>query len=408
MSPGARTRIASRTMRVPAAPLLDTVPAVASAIVWIRDGEGMVAWGEAARIDPGTGPDRFERASAALRALFERTDADDPVAAPGTGPVAFASFTFDPETPGSRVVVPSIVVGRSGDDVWMTVTAPLGSQPAPVTPGGTPGAWATSGEREFTRAVTRARAEIRAGWLAKVVLARCDRVDAAEPFDMPRIVRALAAAYPECFTFSFEGLVGASPEMLVRRRGSTVESLVLAGSMRRGRDPDEDELIGGQLQASAKERSEHAFAAASARDVLELVCDDLKADAEPWLLRLANVQHLATSLRGELEEPLTALDLAGKLHPTAAVCGVPATDALAIIRSYEGFDRGRYSGPIGWVDARGDGEMAIALRCAEIEGSSARLFAGNGIVAESDPDEELEETKLKLRAMQQAMGLSSG
>ncbi len=143
----------------------------------------------------------------------------------------------------------------------------------------------------------------------------------------------------------------------------------------------------------------------SARDVLELVCDELKVDAEPWLLRLANVQHLATSLRGELVRPLSALEIAGKLHPTAAVCGVPSTDALAIIRSYEGFDRGRYAGPVGWMDARGDGEVAIALRCAEIDGSRARLFAGNGIVADSDPDEELAETKLKLRAMQNAMRL---
>jgi len=400
------TVLRSRTVRLPVAPdLLDVLPALAGASVWVRGGDGFIAWGDAARIDPGAGEDRFVRAASELRALFGAAQSDDEVVRPGTGPLALMSFTFDPMSEGSRIVVPAFVIGRAADAAWITVTAPAdGLAPSPVVSSGSSG-WSSSGEREFTQAVVRARSEIRARWLAKVVLARTETTHAASPFDVRAIVRALASAFPQCFTFAFEGLVGASPEMLVRRIGSTVESLVLAGTARRGETPAQDEGFGAALVASEKERSEHSFAADSARDVMELVCSDLKVDAEPWLLRLANVQHLATSLRGELTESLSALEIAGKLHPTAAVCGVPSTDALAIIRSYEGFERGRYAGPIGWMDARGDGEIALAIRCAEIDGADARLFAGNGIVAGSDPDAELAETKLKLRAMQQAMGL---
>jgi menaquinone-specific isochorismate synthase len=402
------TKLRSKTVRVPSgAALLDAAPSVDGAIVWTRGGDGMVAFGEAARFDPGAGAERFVRAAHELESIFRSAEIEDDVRRPGTGPVAFLSFTFDPDTHGSRIVIPSFVMGRAGDDAWATITAPAGAQPVPHEAQTDTSTWTTSGEQAFTRAVARARGEIRAGWLAKVVLARCDVVDANQPFDVARIVRALAGAYPECFTFSFDGLVGSSPEMLVRRMQSTIESLVLAGSYPRGATQHDDERLGAELAASAKQRSEHAFAAASAKDVLELICSDLKVDAEPWLLKLANVQHLATSLKGELIESPTALEIAGKLHPTAAVCGVPSTDALQIIRSYEGFDRGRYAGPIGWVDHNGDGEIAIALRCAEIHRSKARLFAGNGIVADSEPDDELAETKLKLKAMQNAMGLTT-
>lgn len=397
------TPLRARTLRLAAPPVLHEL-AGADTFVWVREGNGFVALGEAARFDPGAGPDRFERAAAALHELFRGADVHDGVQRPGSGPLAFCSFTFDPDAPGSRVVVPRVVVGRSGDEAWVTIVeaaddarddAPPATMPAPA-----------DDEATFIRAVERARAGIRAGWIAKVVLARAVTVDADRPFDVASVVRRLAESYPSCFTFAFDGLVGASPELLIRRMGTTAEAVVLAGTAPRGATADEDAWIGAALAASPKERSEHEFAVGTARDVLELACHELKVDAEPWLLRLANVQHLATSLRGELAEPLSALQLAGRLHPNGAVCGVPVTDALGIIRRTEPFDRGRYAGPIGWVDARGDGEIAIALRCAEIAGASARLFAGAGIVADSDPGAELAETNIKLRAMQNAMGLA--
>ncbi|MGH8930077.1 MAG: isochorismate synthase, partial [Egibacteraceae bacterium] len=176
-----------------------------------------------------------------------------------------------------------------------------------------------------------------------------------------------------------------------------------AGSAARGADPGEDARLGEALRASAKNRSEHQLAVDSVRAALDPLCASLDVDAEPWLLQLGNVQHLATSVRGTLHRPVRSLDLAGALHPTAAVCGTPTTIALDHIRDLEGMDRGRYAGPVGWTDARGDGEWAIALRCAEVAGARARLFAGAGIVAGSLPEFELEETRLKLLAMQSAL-----
>jgi menaquinone-specific isochorismate synthase len=178
----------------------------------------------------------------------------------------------------------------------------------------------------------------------------------------------------------------------------------LAGSAARGRDPEDDARIGEELLRSEKNRSEHRLAVESVRDVLAPRCAELRTDAEPWLLRLANVQHLATRLDGELAEPVPSLVLAGALHPTAAVCGTPTELALDRIRRLEDMDRGRYAGPVGWTDAGGDGEWGIALRCAEVDGHRARLFTGNGLVAGSLPELELEETRLKLLAMQSALG----
>ena len=188
------------------------------------------------------------------------------------------------------------------------------------------------------------------------------------------------------------------------RRGSEVESLVLAGSARRGRTRAEDVTARAALLASPKDRREHDLAVTSVRDELTSLTDELVLDEAPGVLELHNVQHLATTLRGRLREPLSALEVAGRLHPTAAVCGAPADKALATIRELEDIDRRRYGGPIGWLDARGDGEWALALRCAEIDGSTARAFAGNGIMGDSDPEAELAETELKFKALLAALG----
>jgi menaquinone-specific isochorismate synthase len=225
---------------------------------------------------------------------------------------------------------------------------------------------------------------------------------ARAPLDRRLLAARLSKRFPECYTFIFRTLVGATPELLVRRTGRSVESLVLAGSARRGRDEAEDEEVGAALLSSEKDVGEHRFSVESVTDVLDGVCDELSSEG-PFLLKLANVQHIATRVTGNRRGDHSALEIAGLLHPTAAVCGAPRAAAMDAIRRLEKMDRGRYSGPVGWVDANGDGEFGIALRCADVDGTRARLFAGNGIVADSRPEAELEETRLKLRAMQDAL-----
>jgi menaquinone-specific isochorismate synthase len=209
----------------------------------------------------------------------------------------------------------------------------------------------------------------------------------------------LARRFPSCFTYVCDGLVGASPELLVRRTGRQAESLVLAGTVARGADDDEDARLERSLLDSAKNRHEHRLAVESVMATLRGAAVEVEADGEPQLLRLANLSHLATHVQAWLpHDAPTALALAARLHPTAAVGGTPTGPALDLIRALEAAPRDRYAGPVGWVDANGDGEFALALRCAQIDGTRARLWAGAGIVAESDPDAEVAETAVKLEA----------
>lgn len=373
------------------------------AVAWLHQGAGFVGWGEAARHDPGTGAGRFASAAAAVAGLL---DGADPHA------VAVASFTFDADVAGSFVRVPAVLAQSGADGVTVTAAAPADAATLPLTVHRLPEratadrvrfAGASVPDLLWLDAVAAATRLIDKDELRKVVLARDHAVWSKAPFDARVLAARLAARFPGCFTFIAEELVGASPELLVRRSGDTVESLVLAGSAARGDDDAQDRGRGDALLASAKDRDEHTYAVASVRDVLAPRCTALEVDTEPHLLRLANVQHLATRVRGTLAAPLpTALELAGALHPTAAVGGTPTDAALAVIAALEGMERGRYTGPVGWVNAAGDGEFAIALRCAELSGARARLFAGSGIVAASLPEAELEETRIKLRAMQSA------
>lgn len=384
----------------------------AAAVAWLRRGEGIVGWGEAARITLPAGQDRFTTAEKWLRALFESTDTEDQVEEPGTGPVAFASITFDPASDGSVLVVPQAVAGRRGGKAWLTTIGEAATAaPArqPLTPP-TEVRWHDGGLSApgWGRAVAAAVSRIRAGELAKVVLARDLCAHTAEPIDIRVLLHRLTARYPDCYTFACAGLVGATPELLIRRQGVQISSLVLAGTTPRGRDEAEDSRLGTGLLASVKDTEEHSYAVAGVRASLAPLCDPLLVDARPSLLRLANVQHLATNVTGRLAGGRDGLDqsvlaLAAALHPTGAVCGSPTETAAEVIRELEGMDRGRYSGPVGWVDARGNGEMAIALRCAEIDGSRARLFAGCGIVAGSDPAAELAEAQAKFRPMRFAL-----
>jgi menaquinone-specific isochorismate synthase len=256
----------------------------------------------------------------------------------------------------------------------------------------------------WRQAVEAAIDRIRAGELSKVVLARDLFARAQGPVDVRHVLRALARNYPQCFTFTVDGLVGATPELLVRRFGTAICSRVLAGTAwRSATDAAPDAELAARLWASTKEREEHAYAAHSAADALRPHCSELTVPTDPAVLALPNVVHLATEVTGTLRSGASALALAGLLHPTAAVCGTPQDAAAGVIAELEGMDRGRYAGPVGWMDAAGDGEWGIALRCAQIEGDRLRLFAGCGIVAGSDPDVELAETDAKFLAVRDTL-----
>ena len=381
-------------------------------LAWVRGGDGLIGWGEAATIAVPVSPDRFTVAGQALRALFDTAEPEGPAGQPGCGLVAFGSFTFDAARGGSVLVVPATVVGRRGGASWVTTITASGQDsspgarlpPAPSMAGPAYGAGSLTGA-QWQRAVAAAVARIRGGGLRKVVLARDLQVTSPVPIDVLTVVRRLADRDPDCYVFACAGLVGATPELLIRREGRTVRSRVIAGTAPRGSGPAEDAEIAVALAASAKEAEEHGYAVASVSQALAPLCTELAVAARPSVIRLADTHHLATTITGTLAEKASALQLAGLLHPTAAVCGTPAGAAMDVIRELECMDRGRYAGPVGWMDANGDGEWGLALHCGEVGGSDARLFAGCGIVAGSEPAAELAEARAKFRPMLQALGL---
>ena len=393
--------------------LLDLLPNHAP-MAWVRNGQGMVGWGEAARFVV-SGKDRFARAVRWWESLVGSAAILDDVRLPGTGPVLFGSFAFaDGPTP-SILVLPRTLVGRRDGRTWVTAVGlpdgdlkPSELMPVPAAPQRvrySDGALDSAGWRE---AVAEAVERIRAGELSKVVLARDLIAFASEPIDQRHLLASLAARFPSCFTFAIQDLVGATPELLVRRIGGEVASRVLAGTAwRRGAAdgvPEESDLeLAARLLASAKDREEHSYAAESAAESLRPYCSELHLPAEPDVLGLSNVAHLATEVTGRLRGDTCALALAGALHPTAAVCGWPRTAAAELISALEHMDRGRYAGPVGWMDGTGDGEWGLALRCGEVDGSRLRLFAGCGIVAGSDPDTELAEAQAKFVAVRDAL-----
>jgi menaquinone-specific isochorismate synthase len=390
---------------------------------WVRGGEGLVGWGEAARLEV-SGPGALAQAAAWWAEFTAAADVEDPLGLPGSGPVLFASIAFDPEAETSVFVVPEVVVGRRGDVAWITtvdidpghidlgavaLTAPedgKAEEPAPrlrYADGALdPASWCS--------AVGAAVRRIRAGELAKVVLARDLLVTSDVPLEPRRMLRRLAARFPDCWTFAVDGLLGATPELLLRRTGRELSARVLAGTAPRGAGADDDRLAAALL-SSAKDLSEHRLAVDSLVRALEPYCASLSAAAGPRLLTLANVRHLASDVSGVQRRTGSRgraglLELVGAVHPTAAVGGTPRATAVAVIAELEGMDRRRYAGPVGWVDARGDGEFGLALRCAELtpdDPCTARLFAGCGIVADSDPAAELAETQAKFAAVQAAL-----
>lgn len=383
-------------------------------LLWQRGGAGLVGRGEALRLE-FSGPDRLRQAADAWRALSASSSVDDQVGLPGSGLVAFGAFAFSSRSSARSVlVVPRVVVGTRGGRSWVTritaqgdgsatagapVAAPYGDEyRVPLLPG------AMSAD-VYRSAVASAVATIRAQALEKVVLARDLRGRLPREADRRRVLRDLASGYPDCWTFSVDGFLGASPETLVGVDRGAITARVLAGTSARGVGAEEDAAAARALLASAKDRSEHAFATASLLRELEPHTRSLTASAEPFTLRLPNLWHLATDVSGTLDDSSTALDLVDALHPTAAVAGTPTDRAIELLESLEPFDRGRYAGPVGWIDGRGDGEWAVGLRSAEIApGGAVTAWAGAGIVADSDPAAELAETAMKFRPMLDALG----
>jgi len=409
-------RLLVRTAAVPdPGDLLERIPQP-DVVAWVHHGAGLAGWGEAVRVTLPAGEDRFTAGEKWLRSVFDAADVDDQVQVRGSGPVAFGTFTFDASSDGSVLVVPRVVLGRDGrGQAWLTTINEPGEEAAVGWPPPANGLAAPTALRWqdgslpgplWEQAVAQAVTAIKAGHLRKVVLARDVFASAAADIDARVLLRRLAARYPDCFTFACDGMIGATPELLVRRDGPQVSALVLGGTLPRGAGEAEDLALGEELLASAKNHEEHAYAVDSIREALAPLCQTLEVDARPALLKYPNLQHLGTRVRGTLAgggTPKTALALAAALHPPAAVCGTPPGVALELIRELEQMDRERYAGPVGWVDADGNGEWGIALRCGQLSGRAARLFAGCGIVAGSEPAAELAETLVKLQPMRGAL-----
>lgn len=259
---------------------------------------------------------------------------------------------------------------------------------------------------QWAGSVAQAVDLITAGQIDKVVLARDLHVTASEAIDARWVLQRLSEGYENTWVFAVDGLIGASPEMLVRVEKGLVTSRVLAGTIRRSGDDEHDLALAGSLARSSKDLEEHEYAVRSVADALRPHCSSMNVPESPFVLHLPNVMHLATDVTGVLSDSTTSLALAESLHPSAAVCGTPTAAADEVITSLELMDRARYAGPVGWIDATGDGEWAIALRCGSVdpfEPSRMRLFAGCGIVAGSDPDAEVAESDAKLVPMRDAL-----
>ncbi len=376
---------------------------------WVRGGEGLIGFGEYKRFVV-SGPERFEKARAWWRNELLNFDIQNNVLGSGTGPILFTSFAFS-ENEESVLIIPKVVIGEKKGKSWISW---IGNRPQPkinqVANHENPLElrWSGSNGVEWQARVSKAIDEIKNNSLEKVVLARFIDCDVTPEISAQRLLQNLAAEYPATWIFSNAGLVGATPELLVRLSKSLVTSRILAGTIRKTGNDEKDLALAGSLARSSKDLEEHEYAVRSVADVLAPLCTSTNVPETPFVLHLANVMHLATDVTGVLTDsasPADIFELADKLHPSAAVCGTPTLIAKKIINNIEGISRGRYAGPIGWIDARGDGELGIALRCGQISetGKSIRLFAGCGIVNGSDPESEYAESQAKLLPMRSAL-----
>ncbi|WP_394248244.1 isochorismate synthase [Arthrobacter pityocampae] len=431
-SRGLRSITVARAAMDPRTGLLDHVVRN-DAHTWIRRGGGLVAYGETARFTV-TGPDRFTQAQEWWRRELAGAEVLDDLGIPGTGLIAFGSFAFSKTSPHeSRLIVPRVVVGCDGDGrAWLTLItadaeAELSAEAAEAAlaaylsepdAGRTPGPGDRLGpgvlsEDQYQRAVAEGVKHVQAGELSKLVLARDVVAHLETPVATAQVLRDLAVRYEDCWTYAVDGLIGSTPEMLIKVENNTARARVLAGTLDRANAPDGDpDYATRVLAGSEKQLHEHQIAIDSLTETLQPFTSSMTSHSEPFVLQLPNVWHLASDVTAQLAADddgrvPTSLALVQALHPTAAVCGTPTTVAGALIRELEHLQRGPYAGPVGWIDAGGNGEWGIALRGAVVETPTrVRLYAGCGIVEGSQPAAELAETWSKFRPMIEALGLS--
>jgi len=374
-------------------------------MLWTRGRAGLAARGAALRIEvPRDDP---TTAAKAVHHVLDQIEVDDEIDRPGTGPVALGALPFDVRRPG-ELVVPELVVGRADDDTgWITAITATGAEPVlpdlSTEPATEPRSFHVESERpvdEWCADLLALRDALRAGEAEKVVLARAVLVEADAPLSRRAIVERLRAAYPACMLTAIGDVVGASPELLVARTGDVVRCHPMAGTAPRSDDPTTDARLAATLIASTKDQREHRLTIDMVHDTLLPWCSYLDEEAEPSIVAMANVQHLATLVEGRLSAPAASvIELVTALHPTPAVGGSPRDAALELMARHEHLDRDRYGGPVGWVDAAGNGAWAVGIRSAQLRGDRARLFAGVGVLPGSDVDAELAETRAKLQAM---------
>ena len=405
---------------------------------WEHPGEGrwLVAAGCAQSL-VSEGEDRFPQLAESARGLYRDMHVAGDDAPASAGPLLVGGFGFaeDPPSspdwanfPAARLVLPTRLVVSTPAGSWCSVACaveaadsaeavserlrdelalclrdPSAATKAPDTEPGEYFARPVRTHADYERRVAAALEEIAAGEIEKVVVARSLRLRQPRSWHVASLLEALREAHPSCTIFALgrdeANFLGASPELLIRLAGGRLESAALAGSAPRGRSPEEDDRLGRELLESKKDQAEHAVVVRALRESLEACCSELKFPEAPRLMKLEGIHHLKTPIEGQLDEARHVLEVAGCLHPTAAVAGAPRASALRWLREHEGLERGWYAGAVGVVDARGDGEFCTALRSALLRGGEAQLFAGAGIVAGSEPETELRETRLKLRAL---------
>jgi len=374
--------------------------------LFVREGVGFAGRGVAARLPI----DEAVEFLAAIEHDHEDADKDNDEVGDGHGPIALGALPFLPGAPAT-LVVPAVVVSKDRRGrAW--VTRIDGADDSLI---GTPGPVPTASSYtlrplvdvdHYLAAVATARDAVREGRMDKAVIARPIAVESDQPIDVHAVLLRLKATFGSSHRFSIDGFIGASPELLVEVDGDLVRSFPLAGTTRTTGDPDLDAELAAELQASPKNQIEHRAAIEMVRDTLLPYCSYLDWAPEPEIVKVANVQHLGSQAEGMLSHPApTVIELVRALQPTPAVGGYPREEAIDLITSVEGFERGRYGGAVGWVDAKGNGRWAVSLRCAELSADrrTARLVAGGGIVADSDPRSELAETQAKFQAMLSAI-----
>ena len=377
---------------------------------WIRGSDGFIAFGTY-KTHNVLGKKRFADASAWWQNELSQLEIKNNVHGVGTGPILFTSFAFSDDQP-SILTIPQIVVVQKNGRSWITWIG--GEQPElskrTIEKAGLALTWKQGAlsDPEWSEAVNESVARIKRGDLEKVVLARDLIADSDAEIDPAALIQSLETEYPSTWLFLVDNLIGATPELLVRLSKSLVTSRVLAGTIRRTGDEDRDFALAGSLAKSSKDLEEHEYAVRSVAEALEPFASSTNVPDAPFVLHLPNVMHLATDVTGVINDSASKVDifkLIAALHPSAAVCGTPTEAARDLIGELESMNRGRYAGPVGWVDAHGDGEMGIALRCGEITENrkSIRIFAGCGIVAGSSADQELAESQAKLLPIRSAL-----